>query len=305
MPTYYEIIGVESTASAPEIENKLDEYQDELRQKVTHHDPIIVADANQKMQVLEEIRSTLMDNKKRKKYDANLNYGGLGDPNVEVQPVAPFFGGALPRIPQMGQAAMQGSLERTDAWICPKDKHANAVGEKFCAKCSTQIGANCPKCGKVAELTKKFCSNCGTNKVEHFETLQAQKVREIKGQKDRLENEIGKLAQVASGGIVTNRTLKGLGLPIAQRSSMAGVLSGLAIISICMGMVIEDLQGLFVLIFLGAIGGAIVMGFSDAKASLEKHIERLSLNRESLNKRIVEEDNKKYGDSVDEINELK
>lgn len=301
MSNFYEVLGVEPSASAAEIENKLDEFQDELRQKVTHHDPAIVADANQKMQVLEEIRSTLMDDKKRQKYDESLNYGGLGDPNAEVKKTAPFLGGVTPRIIQMGQAVPQGSLERTDAWICPKDKHANAVGEKFCAKCSTQIGADCPNCGRVAELSKKFCPSCGVNKIESFEMQQAQKISELKTQKNQLEEHIGKLAQAASSGIVTNGTLKRLDLPTASKSKLAWALSFLGTVILCGAGISGESVGIavFFAIILSAI--AFFLNSNAAKTSLDQHIESLNLNRASFDKRILEESEKNYGDLDNEL----
>lgn len=45
---------------------------------------------------------------------------------------------------------------------CPKCKHENREGRKFCAKCGAKMGWVCPKCGYENEADELFCGECGT-----------------------------------------------------------------------------------------------------------------------------------------------
>jgi len=305
MTTYYEILGVDTGATASEIENKLDEMQDDLRQRVTHHKPKVVAEANEKMLALEEIRSTLMDSKKRSAYDASLKAGGLGDPEAVARTTAPFMSGFSARSRHTA-GTITNQLERTDAWICTnsKCKHANVVGEQHCAKCGTRIGANCPKCGKMAELSKKFCPSCGVNKEEHFVKAQAEKVKGLISQKNNLENEIEKLSQISNGGMVTNRTLKEHNVPnntFTEKGLFSITLALIALMLFCFSFM--ELRygnsGLILLVlFLVVFIGYILIRSSNAKTNLVNHIEILTVRRDDLNQRIKQEESIKFEDQI-------
>src|ERR1035437_4567587 len=94
MPTYYEIINVIPTAAQSEIELVLDAQYNKVRRLVTHQDPNVVNQANQALQLLEKIRTTLMDDGKRSAYDAAIgissNLGGLADLSTPTGSPVPF-----------------------------------------------------------------------------------------------------------------------------------------------------------------------------------------------------------------------
>jgi class 3 adenylate cyclase/tetratricopeptide (TPR) repeat protein len=46
--------------------------------------------------------------------------------------------------------------------ICPRCRHANASGAKFCVECGQALAARCPQCGAETAPGAKFCAECGT-----------------------------------------------------------------------------------------------------------------------------------------------
>ncbi|MCX5748626.1 MAG: AAA family ATPase [Candidatus Saganbacteria bacterium] len=55
---------------------------------------------------------------------------------------------------------------------CPKCKHDNREGRKFCAKCGAKMGWVCPKCGFENEADELFCGECGTKLGEFQPPIQ-------------------------------------------------------------------------------------------------------------------------------------
>ena len=43
---------------------------------------------------------------------------------------------------------------------CPKCRHENEVGAKFCEECSAPLARACAKCGRPLSPTAKFCPGC-------------------------------------------------------------------------------------------------------------------------------------------------
>lgn len=157
---YYEMLGVSSSANGTEIEQAIDARYNQWRALVTHHDPKVVNQANQKLQKLETIRGTLTAANKRAVYDAGLGLngaiGGLADPEALLRNHAP--------MPNLAPApAGITTTARTDAWICPNCQTTNAIGKRFCIKCGAALGHDCPNCGKLIQTTSEFCSECGVN----------------------------------------------------------------------------------------------------------------------------------------------
>ena len=52
---------------------------------------------------------------------------------------------------------------------CPKCKHDNREGAKFCEECSEKLQLRCSKCGSELRANAKFCDECGT-KVSESDT---------------------------------------------------------------------------------------------------------------------------------------
>lgn len=167
MSNYYEILNVPHTASHSEIEQALDAQYNNIRRLITHHDPNVVNQANSGLQMLEKIRSTLMDDGRRSAYDVAIsgNVGGLADPSsasfsqplqVGYPPTATFS-----QTPPRHLPLTQASAQR--AWVCPKCASANTVNSQFCKKCGESIADPCPACNSLVEKGAQFCTNCGVN----------------------------------------------------------------------------------------------------------------------------------------------
>ena len=167
MSTYYEMLQLAPTATIPEIEAACDAQYNHWRRLVTHHDPTVVNQANQTLQLLETIRATLTHPEQRAAYDAHIQVGdsivgGLGDPQAipRVGFVTPPPPPAVPASPSQSSPA---TLERVDVWICPKCQTVNAPGNAYCKQCGHTIGIHCPKCTAMVEASVAFCSHCGAN----------------------------------------------------------------------------------------------------------------------------------------------
>ncbi len=163
MTTYYEILNVRSTATIAEIEAALDTQYNHWRRLVTHHDPNVVNEANQKLQVLEEARTALTNPAKRAAYDSAMNLGGaiggLADPQVRIEhPVVTASRPLTTPQPAPGPAAT-----RMDAWVCPKCQTPNPVNTQYCENCGSQIGVSCPSCNMLTRAAARFCSHCGVD----------------------------------------------------------------------------------------------------------------------------------------------
>jgi class 3 adenylate cyclase/tetratricopeptide (TPR) repeat protein len=45
---------------------------------------------------------------------------------------------------------------------CPRCRHENAAGQKFCGECGARLASVCPSCGASNPPPQKFCGECGT-----------------------------------------------------------------------------------------------------------------------------------------------
>lgn len=197
MHNYYDLLNISPNANQSEIETVLDDQYTKWRALVTHHDSNIVAQSNQALCQLEEVRNTLLNPAKREVYNSLLskqgNIGGLSDPDIMLAQNSISFGMAppRPRSPGAGQVS-QTEVERTDAWVCtnPSCRKANQIGTKFCVKCGKRIGFECPNCGDFVELSNKFCSSCGVDKVEHFKKVQVERIKNLQDQIRNIQQEI-------------------------------------------------------------------------------------------------------------------
>jgi hypothetical protein len=166
MPTYYEILKIQPTATSAEIESACEAQYNQWRRLVTHHDPNVVNQANNTLQTLETIRSTLTDPNKRSIYDtaigSNVSVGGLVDPlaigstsmpsPAMTPPVPSRF--AAPNPAQPNSAA--------GLWVCPKCKSENPAQTLHCFKCGTELVRKCPECSNLSSLVATgFCGTCG------------------------------------------------------------------------------------------------------------------------------------------------
>jgi len=185
MPTYYEILNVQPTATGAEIESAYETQYNKWRRLVTHYDPTVVEEANRALRVLEQIHTTLADPAKRAVYDGSLNIGGLADPDAILQMTPP-----PPPPPRHLQPAPPApAAPRVDAWICPRCQTPNAIGMRHCAKCGQQIGRDCPNCGKIVAVADRFCPYCGVE-------VEQQRLRQLQAQIETETEEIQRLERV-------------------------------------------------------------------------------------------------------------
>ena len=170
MPTYYEILKIQSTATITEIETALDEQYNQWRRLVTHHDPNVVNQANQALQTLEMIRATLIDLEKRSVYDAAIGVngpvGGLADPETLLRASVPPI--RLASTQRTDQVPPTAANARLDGWVCAQCQTTNPIKTRFCSKCGQQLGLDCPNCGKLTKASDAYCMECGVN-IEEFE----------------------------------------------------------------------------------------------------------------------------------------
>lgn len=208
MSTYYEMLGIPSSASTTEIEAALAVQYDRWRKLVTHHDPIVVEKANQSMRALESIRTTLTDPAKRAGYDAGVGIGGvidgLADPEAVFRQAA-TTPSSLPVAPRSSTTAAG-----LDLWTCPNpDCGANNPAQtRFCFKCRTELVRQCPECGKMSSLAAT--GNCGECGYPYDLALQRHAVKErcdaLQKTVQELTAEIGKESHGTSWGYVIGGT---------------------------------------------------------------------------------------------------
>ncbi|MDL1896047.1 zinc-ribbon domain-containing protein [Anaerolineae bacterium CFX7] len=167
MANYYELLKVSPSASAQEISSAFDTQYEQWRRLVTHHDPNVVNQANQALQLLEQIRATLSDPAKRAAYDEGIglrSVGGLADPTAILNMPSVTMTPPAPR-PMPGAAQPASVLPTQPAlWTCPKCAKENPPNTRFCFSCGTQLVRACPECGQETSLVATgFCGNCGYN----------------------------------------------------------------------------------------------------------------------------------------------
>ncbi|MDZ4720907.1 MAG: DnaJ domain-containing protein [Roseiflexaceae bacterium] len=174
MSTYYEILQIAPTATLAEIESAYDTQYNQWRRLVTHHDPNIVNQANQTLQLLETARTTLTDPTRRALYDGEIGVGttagGLADPTAlasvpVAQPRMPMAPPPPPpiQVPAASMAPQQiQQIQRPGLWACYKCGTDNPTGTKFCFSCSAQLVRDCPECENSSSLVATgICGICG------------------------------------------------------------------------------------------------------------------------------------------------
>lgn len=200
MANYYEILGLGETASATEIERALDEQYHKWRRLVTHHDPQVVNRANQALQSLEKIRATLTNSRSRAVYDDGLGLGeagvaGLEDPSALLAKVSPE--GTSPNRP-LKSPHVGG---RIDVWLCVKCNASNPIDTRYCARCGSALGVDCPECGRINLVSTPYCTNCGIKIKEAVEEQERQRDREelqqVEAQIRRESNQIEDLQRLS------------------------------------------------------------------------------------------------------------
>ncbi|GEM_PF-5129889 len=276
MANYYEILQVESTASAAEIEAAWETLYNRWRHLVTHHDPRVAEEANRALRTLEQVRRTLTDQAKRAEYDASLNLGGLADPQALLQAVAP------PPPPRQLEGAATAPQAAT-AWVCTACHTPNATGLLYCASCGRQIGRECPRCSKVIAVTAPYCSHCGADVQAALDEKQAARLRELQA----------KVAQEAAAIDLLRRAsrLSFFASPWSEEQKLRGQLwrssssyraawvFGLSWVVVVLALAFADM----VLSFVTAVAGVVVILFwtsaattSAAESRIDVHQARIS-----------------------------
>lgn len=165
MGNYYEMLKISPTSTQEEIGAAIDEQYNQWRKLVNHHDQNIVTQANQALNLLETMRTTLMDIDKRKVYDAAIGAsgktGGLADPSLLLHSLQP--GGAVMAPPSIkGPAGQAAGQKEHNIWQCYQCKADNPPHSVHCFKCGAELMRTCPECRKVTSMVStKTCGNCG------------------------------------------------------------------------------------------------------------------------------------------------
>jgi ribosomal protein L40E len=210
MPNYYEVLKIQPSAAPAEVEQALQDQYNQWRRLVTHHDPNIVNQANQSLQVLEQIRTILTNPEKRAVYDAGIGVGATGgladlDALMRGVPVTPM---APPMVPPMGgpggPAAVPTAPPQVGLWTCPKCRADNPPMSEHCFKCGTQLLRECPECGGMSSLIASgVCGKCG------YTYERASQRRSLKGQmaslsdeKKTLDNSLAQANLINGGGCI-------------------------------------------------------------------------------------------------------
>ncbi len=240
MVNYYEILGLDFSASRDVIEARLDEQYAKWRALVTHHDSEIASQATKAIQTIEQARNVLTDPAKKQSYDRDLQaelatMGGLVDPSVIGQaPMGqPNIGMVMPRRPIMG-GQQQPQVERLDAWLCSQCQRPNPKGTTFCVKCGAVVGVNCPSCGVLGDYSDKFCSECGKDKRAVFEENKAMRLKELSDNISKLESDISYAKSDPRGyakSTSEKKSISGCGIVIIIVAIIIGIVFGIALIN--------------------------------------------------------------------------
>ncbi len=292
MANYYELLQVPPTSSPQEIEVSLDRLYNETRRKVTNFDPQIATQANQALQLLEQMRSILLSPDKRNAYDTALgigaNAGGLVDPEAIFRSPAPPAGPVLgmPTVGmQFGQPMPQSQVAqpavRTDAWTCPTCHHPNLVGAQFCAKDGVKIGHPCPKCEQMAELANNFCPACGADKRKVYEQKQQAEIEKLHVRINGINAQIEQIRKVAS--LSSSGSLRGADLTVykeLRQGSSSGCAWMVAIILfITISAVFTSMGAAQIFYILFALGISALVGWFVYSSGKKSHIDTQAKKR--------------------------
>lgn len=249
MATYYEMLELAPSASHNEIDEACERLYLRWKGLVTHHDPATATQANQAIQQIETIRTTLTNPSNRAIYDQALN-GGVTGGLVDLTAVGtPIGGGQLvtppPPRPAVITETPPAAAHQPGMWACPKDGCGadNPPQTKFCFKCGTQLVRQCPNCDKMALLVAtQRCGECG------FSLEAATERRDLRGKALELNQEIERLKRAKNALILQKSNSKGWIWLI-----IGAVCLGVIAISV---MASSVLGGLVLLLGAGALGWA-------------------------------------------------
>lgn len=177
MATYYDELGVQATATTADVEAAYDQW----RRLVTHHDPAVAGEANQKLQTLEVARGVLTDPHSRATYDRELQHGtaGLADPTAVPTPSPPVVSSTPPST---------GETPIGVKCMSPTCGAINDVPDaRFCLTCGASLVQTCPNPGCRFEMRGvfTFCPRCGCNVAEERARVEAEILREEVGARSR------------------------------------------------------------------------------------------------------------------------
>lgn len=195
MPTFYEQLNLPTTASTDEITAAIDRLYNQWRQLAVH--PEYGTQAQQQLQLLENIRATLTDPEKRATYDDMIGLkekiGGLIDPfsvltanhnqqNTYSTPPSTCFSEKVyckvcnkPNnirtkfCVQCGSDLQTTSPQKTynptdqEIWTCIKCKTKNPLKTNICRNCDYIITRHCEVCQKETPIRIENCVFCHTN----------------------------------------------------------------------------------------------------------------------------------------------
>lgn len=155
MPNYYELLQLNPTATPGEIQAALDQQLARCVALATHHQPAVANQATATMHLLEQARSTLLDQAQRAQYDAQIGLGlagGLGEPVPST---------AAPAVPTPPGVPSRQAPPPAGGWVCPQCHASNREGSRYCSKCRHQLADNCPMCKMLVLHDEAFCPECG------------------------------------------------------------------------------------------------------------------------------------------------
>jgi uncharacterized membrane protein (DUF485 family) len=188
MPTYYELLGISTSATTAEIVSACERQYRYWQQQAASKNPQAIARANDTLRQLEQIRATLTDSRKRAQYDASIEtVSGLADPLARFSKATP----PRPSVPLPSPAPVAKEEEVVvTPWTCPKCNNLNPETSNFCYMCGAQILRECPECRTLtSSIVTGFCNKCG------LQYNAAARRVEIVGILQRIEQEIAALGQ--------------------------------------------------------------------------------------------------------------
>ncbi|MGB3218562.1 MAG: zinc ribbon domain-containing protein [Anaerolineae bacterium] len=224
MTTYYEMLKIQPTASAVEVETAIEEQYNQWRRLVNHHDANVINQANMALSTLETIRATLTDPSRRSAYDAGIGLGGtmggLADLSVILQSLGPTMTPPMPGFPKP-TGTPPAATASSSLWTCPKPecRADNPPHTRYCFKCGTELVRQCPECSAITSLVAtKMCGACGYNY-----DVAAQR-RDLRARTSVLQTEIQGLK--AQSETVKASKVEARGGPLAGVIAVLGIVWG-------------------------------------------------------------------------------
>ena len=75
------------------------------------------------------------------------------------------FSFTLPVRPDRLECERSGRRRAPTAMTCPRCRHENEAGAKFCEECASPLARACVKCGRPLSPTAKFCPECAPKRA--------------------------------------------------------------------------------------------------------------------------------------------